>query len=203
VQPLKESLLARHSVYRLLRALTGSDRVNREFVERYVRPREGESILDVGCGPGDVFALMPQIRYVGIDFSEDYIQFARRRFGARATFFCGDIKQLVGHEIGSFDAVLAMGVIHHLGDEEARGMLEGVRGSLKCGGRFVSYDPCFTEPQHPVARWIHQHDRGRHVRMDRNYEKLISGVFPGYRKHIRTDMCTVPATVIIFECPAG
>src|SRR5579864_5856211 len=78
---LTELALGNHSVYRLFRRLTGSARVNREFVERYVRPREGDDVLDVGCGPGDVFELLQEVRYVGIDFSEDYIAAARRRLG--------------------------------------------------------------------------------------------------------------------------
>lgn len=197
---LTELALGNHGVYRLFRRLTGSARVNREFVERYVRPREGDDVLDVGCGPGDVFELLPQVRYVGIDFSEDYIAAARRRFGARARFVCGNLNDLAGEKLGDFDEVIAMGVMHHLSDHETIGMLRKIQERLKPGGRFVSYDPCFTKRQHPLARWIHKLDRGRFVRFDGEYEHLVSRVFNSYRRHIRTDLCTVPATVIIFEC---
>ncbi len=197
---LTEIALAHHSVYRTFRRLTGSARVNREFIEQYVRPREGDRVLDIGCGPGDVFELLPQVQYVGIDFSDDYIAAAQRRFGASATFVCGDLNNLGMEQLGKFDEVIAMGVIHHLNDEEALGMLQKIQEHLKPGGRFVSYDPCFTKPQHPLARWIHKLDRGRFVRFDAHYERLISRVFNSYRRHIRTDLCTVPATVIIFEC---
>src|ERR1022692_7355 len=80
-----EVLLGRHYVYRTLRKLTGSDRVNREFVEKYVRPRSGDLVLDLGCGPADVFAWMPQVTYIGVDASPDYIAAARRRYGENAT----------------------------------------------------------------------------------------------------------------------
>jgi cyclopropane fatty-acyl-phospholipid synthase-like methyltransferase len=195
-----ESILGRHHFYRAFRKLTGSDRVNREFVEKYIRPHEQDRILDIGCGPADVFAFMQQVRYTGIDASQNYIDFARNRFGSNGTFLCGDLKALETDWQTSFDAVISMGVIHHLNDEEVKQMLRKVPCLLKPQGRFLSYDPCFTERQHPVARWIHKHDRGRFVRFAEHYEKLLSSVFPSYRKHIRTDLCTVPATVIIFEC---
>ena len=198
-----EFLLGHHSIYRGFRRITGSERVNREFIEKYVRPREGESILDVGCGPADVVELMPQVRYTGIDWSSSYLAAARRRFHQRATFLVGDVKDLERKGLGNYDAVISMGVIHHLSDDEAVAMLRSVHALLKPGGRFVSYDPCFTEPQHPLARWIHKHDRGRFVRFDRQYEELISQVFRAYRRYVRTDLCTVPATVIIFECDSS
>jgi SAM-dependent methyltransferase len=195
-----ELLLSHHEIYRVFRRLTGSSRVNREFIEKYVRPRCGETILDLGCGPGDVCELLPNVTYVGIDSSEPYINAARKRFGYRARFICGDVGCLELEELGRLDVAIGMGVIHHLNDESVITVLQKVRSFLCPGGRFVSYDPCFTSPQHLVARWIHSHDRGRFVRFDEEYEHLISRVFSSYKRHIRTDMCTVPATVIIFEC---
>jgi cyclopropane fatty-acyl-phospholipid synthase-like methyltransferase len=200
VARLSDFALAHHGIYRAFRRLTGSARVNREFVERYVCPSDGDAVLDLGCGPGDVFELMPQVRYVGIDLSENYVAAARRRFGGRARFLCGDLNSVEMERLGNFDRVIAMGVMHHLSDDEVVAMLHRIREFLKPDGRFISYDPGFTERQHPFARWLHKHDRGRFVRFDRQYEQLISKVFSSYRRHIRTDMCTVPATVIIFEC---
>jgi len=197
---LSEFLLGRHYLYRTFRRLTGSDRLNREFVEEYIRPREGDQILDIGCGPADVVELMPMVRYTGIDPSPNYIDSARRRFGERASFHCGDLNSLDKDRKNTFDAVICMGVMHHLSDAEVSGMLTQVRHLLKPGGRFISYDPCFTEPQHPVARWIHKHDRGDFVRFDHHYEKLVSGAFSAYTRYVRTDLCTVPATVVIFDC---
>jgi SAM-dependent methyltransferase len=193
-------LLSSQLIYRGFRRITGSGRVNREFVEKYVRPRDGDAILDIGCGPAGVLELMPRVQYTGIDRSPSYIAAARRRFGQRATFLCCDLTNLERREFGDFDAIISMGVIHHLNDDEAVTMLGHALALLKPGGRFVSYDPCFTEPQHQLARWIHKLDRGAFVRFDKRYEELISLVFSSYRRYIRTDLCTVPATVIIFEC---
>lgn len=200
MQRFKEFVLSNHNIYRMFRALTGSARVNREFIQHYVRPSEGDAVLDLGCGPGDVFELMPQVRYVGIDLSENYTAAGRRRYGDRANFLTGDLNCVGLTQFGRFNQIIAMGVMHHLSDDEVIAMLRKVRDFLKPGARFVSYDPCLTNPQHPIARWIHTHDRGRYVRFDNHYERLISQVFGIYEQHIRTDLCTVPASVIIFEC---
>jgi SAM-dependent methyltransferase len=201
--PLSEYLLGRHYFYSTFRRLTGSERLNREFVEAYVRPQEGDEILDVGCGPADVVELMPGVRYTGIDPSPNYIDSARKRFGARAQFHCGDLNSLETNQPTAFDAILCMGVLHHLSDAEVKALLPQVQRLLKPRGRFISYDPCFTEPQHPMARWIHKHDRGEFVRFDHHYEQLVSAAFSDYRRYVRTDLCTVPATVIIFDCTAS
>jgi len=199
----RELVLKHQSIYRIFRKLTGSSRVNREFIQKYVRPQHGETILDLGCGPGDVCVLLPEVNYIGIDYSKSYIDAARKRFGDRARFICGDVSALESEQLGRIDAVIGMGVIHHLPDGGVISTLRKIRCLLSPGGRFVSYDPCFTNPQHPVARWIHRHDRGRFVRSDYEYERIVSEVFPSYKRHIRTDLCTVPATVIIFECVIG
>ena len=185
---LTEILLARPGIYRLFRKVTGSERLNREFVNRYVRPHDGEAILDVGCGPGDALQLMPRVQYVGIDLSRDYIALAQARFSNRATFVCGNLKDLNYGQFSQFDAVIAMGVLHHLDDRAVGELLSKIRRLLKPGGRFVSYDPCFTEPQHPFARWVHRHDRGQYVRFDQEYETLIASVFDDYSCDIRTDL---------------
>jgi SAM-dependent methyltransferase len=200
---LHEFLLGQPYLYRGFRRLTGSDRVNREFVEEYVRPKNGDEILDIGCGPADVVELMPSVRYTGIDPSPSYIASARRRFGERARFQCGDLNSLRNQGPNAFDAIICMGVLHHLSDADVTGLLKRAQQLLRPGGRFISYDPCFTERQHPVARWIHSHDRGEFVRFDHQLERLVSGAFSSYRRHVRTDLCTVPATIVVFDCDAG
>src|SRR5580658_8806329 len=127
MQRFSEFALAHHGIYRAFRRLTGSARVNREFVQSYVRPQSGDAILDLGCGPGDVFELMPQVRYVGIDMSENYVAAARRRFGSRAKFLSGDLNSVEPEQLGNFDRVIAMGVMHHLSDDEVLAMLRRIR----------------------------------------------------------------------------
>src|SRR5438874_1997292 len=97
----------------------GSRGVYREFLSRHVRACDGDRVLDVGCGPGDIFSMMPAVEYVGLDVSERYIAAAERRYGDRARFACLDCldastAQL--EELGHFDIVMAVGLMHHFDD---------------------------------------------------------------------------------------
>ncbi|HEV3003271.1 MAG TPA: methyltransferase domain-containing protein, partial [Pirellulales bacterium] len=75
----------------------------REYVERYVKPKPGERVLDIGCGPADVLEFLPRTNYVGIDREAKYIAAARARFGDRAVFKCQSVADAVVDEPGSFD----------------------------------------------------------------------------------------------------
>jgi len=193
------AILSHHAIYGLFRRLTGSDGLNAVMVEQYIRPRPGDVIVDVGCGPADIVQWLPEVRYYGIDLSEDYLAAARRRWGNRGTFLRAEVGRFAWDDLPPADIVMSLGVLHHLDDPEAVALLRGAKARLRDGGRFVSYDPCFTRPQHPVARAIHRLDRGRNVRFDGPMTDLVRTVFPDARCTVRTDLCRVPSTVLIVE----
>ena len=62
-------LLKSPTAYRLLQSTLTRHRHQVEFVERYVKPEPGMSVVDIGCGPGDLFSLLPDVNYVGFDMS--------------------------------------------------------------------------------------------------------------------------------------
>jgi SAM-dependent methyltransferase len=76
---------------------------------------DGEAILDVGCGTGNLaFAIVQRANVAtitGVDFSDVYVQNARtRRSGPEITFEVGDATALPYGD-GSFDRVLSMLVL--------------------------------------------------------------------------------------------
>jgi len=82
--------------------------------------RDGESILDAGCGTGALTtAIMKRTktaRISGIDFSDVYVDHAKRTvLDARAEFRVGDICALP-YNNGSFDRVLSLLVLHFVPD---------------------------------------------------------------------------------------
>jgi ubiquinone/menaquinone biosynthesis C-methylase UbiE len=77
---------------------------------------DGEKVLDVGCGTGNLsFALAaraPSSTITGIDFSQAYIAFAKRKnTEARLTFETGDACAMP-YADKSFDRVLSLLVLH-------------------------------------------------------------------------------------------
>jgi ubiquinone/menaquinone biosynthesis C-methylase UbiE len=84
--------------------------------------RDGERVLDAGCGTGALTSAVVQrtdpARIVGIDFSPAYIEYAKQCISHPRVEFCvGDICALPFNE-ASFDRVLSLLVLHFVPQTE-------------------------------------------------------------------------------------
>ena len=105
-----------------------------EDVLELLNPHEGERILDLGCGTGDLAAKIAArgARVLGIDPSEPMLEKARTN-APGATFLRLDARDM---EFDSeFDAVFSNAVMHWIPDQKL--VAERVFRALKPGGRFV------------------------------------------------------------------
>src|SRR5690606_18166086 len=105
--------------------------------------------------------------------SAEYVIASRDRYGERGEFRVGGIEALRAED-GPFERAVALGVLHHLDDAEARALLAGARAALAPGGWLVTIDGCFAPGQHPLARHLLRQDRGRHVRDREGYVALLA-----------------------------
>lgn len=186
--------------YRLFQRLVGGD-LKERYVAEYVKPRAGDKILDIGCGPGDMLGYLPAVDYLGLDISPEYIEAAKRRFGTAGRFLCADVGHAtIEEERGQFDLVLATGVLHHLDDQPAARLFELASVALRPGGRLITFDGCYVPDQSRVARWILGADRGKHVRTRDEYVRLARAHFSLIQTHIRHDLLRIPYTHIIQFC---
>lgn len=111
----------------------------RELLHHDTSYREGEFILEVGCGTGaqtiTLAAKSPGSHFVSVDISLDSIQEAEKRIRAagfsNVTFINSDIFGLPFSE-NSFDHVFVCFVLEHLADPE--GTLNHLKRLLKKGG---------------------------------------------------------------------
>ena len=186
-------------IYLAMWNLIGGPRYIRTLVEEHVRYKPGARILDIGCGPGTTVPYFPDVEYVGFDISPDYVAAARRRF-PQATFRCEAISQYNLRQESCFDVALALGVIHHLDDAEARQLCEIAYQALKPGGKLVTLDGVLTENQSLLAHYLVTWDRGRFVRDRDGYMRIASGVFSDVQPTVREDLLRIPYTHIIMEC---
>lgn len=65
------------------------------------------TVLDVGCGAGDLLSRLPGWDYIGVDASPDMIALARRRF-PQARFIEADARDLPGEQV---TAIVAIGEV--------------------------------------------------------------------------------------------
>lgn len=193
-----------------LRAVLSVPAIYRAFVNlvvgdyRYVVElagiRAGERVLDLGCGPADVVAFLPDgVDYVGIDVSADYVEAARQRFGARGRFVCAALKDVAADERDAFDVVLGHGVLHHVDDGEATSAFALARDVLRSDGRMVTIDPCLVDDQPRLARWLVKKDRGQFVRSPAAYEALARTAFARVEGEVRHDLLRIPYTHFIMR----
>jgi cyclopropane fatty-acyl-phospholipid synthase-like methyltransferase len=185
--------------YRLFRRLVGG-RLE-EYVAEYVRPRAGDKVLDLGCGPGDMLRYLPSVDYLGLDISREYIEAAKKRFGSTGRFLCADVGlATLEQERNQFDLVLATGVLHHLDDQRAARLFELARVALRPGGKLITYDGCYVPEQSRLARWVLSKDRGKFVRSRDEYVQLASAHFSIVQPHVRHDLLRIPYTHLIMFC---
>ena len=88
---------------------------NQEKYFRFLVP-EGLSILELGCGTGDLLDALRPKRGVGIDFSSEMVRIARERY-SNQEFRLGDMEKIEGWE-EDFDILIMSDVVGHLMDIE-------------------------------------------------------------------------------------
>lgn len=195
-------LLNNAAIYGALQNLLLRRRSRERYVREFVRPFPGCRILDIGCGPGDILAHLPEAigEYVGFDMNAEYIEAAHRRWGARGTFRCEKVEMATLEERDAFDTVLATGILHHLDDGEAHQLFEIAHRALRPGGRLVTYDNVYVEDQHWFARWLISRDRGKAVRTQAGYERLAQSRFSQVQSAILHDTLRLPYTILVMCC---
>lgn len=195
------SVLSLPSGYRLFRWAVGGKRAWERYLADHVKPVPNEKVLDLGCGPADILDFLPAVNYTGLDISAEYIKAAQARFGDRGRFLCGDVGlATLDKELGTFNLVLATGVVHHLDDERAITLFKLARQVLGPGGRLVTYDGCYIPEQSKIARWFLSKDRGQFVRTQTEYWRLASLGFGKVEVNLRHDLLRIPYTHLIMRC---
>jgi len=187
-------------IYNLYQALIGKSSLYSTLIQEYVRPEQGDRILEIGCGLGDLNLYLPPVEYLGFDADPNYIRSAREHFGDRATFVCERVSTKTLKQKNHFDIVIAFGLLHHLNDREALQVFELAAAALKPGGRLITFDGCFLENQSPIARYILSKDRGQNVRTPKGYLAIAAQIFSKITFNIRSDLLRIPYDSIILEC---
>lgn len=91
-----------------------------EILPFIAKIKSGMKVLDIGCGNGRLLSEITnkKIRYLGLDFSKELIKKAREKYPSRR-FFVRDISQESGWvQIGQYDALFCLGVLHHIPDRQ-------------------------------------------------------------------------------------
>jgi SAM-dependent methyltransferase len=111
----------------------------RQFKERL---RPGDTLLDVGCGPGTFIGLIPQtVSAVGVDIAESQIDYPRRLYGTSSHQFSLVAPGELPLEANSFDVVTVIELIKHIAFDAAVSLLKDARRLLCADGRLLISTP--------------------------------------------------------------
>ena len=188
-------------LYLFSQAILGAKRARKRFIKDYAQLSPGMRVLDIGCGPGYVLEYLPEeVSYCGFDTNASYIAYARRKYGARGAFYCQRFDLTMANALESFDLILMAGLLHHLDDQEAAGLLHLTRQSLRQSGSLLTLDGCYAAGQSRVAQFLLDRDRGSCIRESTAYVRLASSAFGRVDSHLRHDLFAVPYTALVMVC---
>lgn len=186
-------------VYQMWGSIIGADPYRKTLAKEYIRSRQSDRILDIGCGPGSMVPYLSWSEYVGFDANSDYVRRAQRCF-PEARFVCNRVSEHSVPESGYFDIVVALGVVHHLDDEEAGRLFQMAYRALKPDGRLITIDGVLLRGQSRFAEFLLKRDRGRFVRPQDAYIEVASKSFARITAAVRSDLLRIPYTHLILEC---
>lgn len=201
---LRHIILARPKFYDLFQTAVGANAWRKEVIENFLGNGlpANSLIIDIGCGTCKILSYLPDnVRYLGIDRNADYINSAKERYVHRnAEFLNRELTPDLPLENYKADAVLAIGLIHHLDDHECITLFQAAKLTLRPGGVFLALDPLYDPAQSAAARYIISKDRGKAVRTMEQYMALYTKEFSQIQCDINPSPLRIPYTGVAFTC---
>jgi SAM-dependent methyltransferase len=144
----------------------------RDEALRELALQDGERVLDLGCGPAYYMPKLPRVEYWGFDTDRTYVDWARSHWKDRGRFFDEPFAEEHLGQVPKFDAIMLMGLLHHLDDDTSDSLLALLARALAPGGRVVALETVVYAGQSAVARFFSKNDRGDFVRSPEHYRRL-------------------------------
>lgn len=189
------SLLQYQPIFSLFQKLIAADRIKLLLVQN-TKLKPGFKVLDVGCGFGNLLEFLPKnISYVGIDISQNYINYAKKRYNSRGRFICADVTKL-GLNREKFDVIFIGNLFHHLPDNDVEKLLKSLLHLIKKETVVVSADNVYLKNQSFLSRFITSLDRGKHIRNKEGYLDLTKKYFPKVNYKIVSNLLNIPINQI-------
>jgi len=178
---LKDRLLESTAVYRSLMAPLAE--VKFAPIAANNDLSQARRVLDVGCGPGTNTHHFANASYLGLDINENYVEYARRRYGRE--FLAVDVTQYAADRSERSDFIVINSFLHHIPTPETRRILEHLSTLLTDDGHVHIIELVLTE-ERSLARQLTLWDRGKYPRpldewralFEENFETVVFEPFP-------------------------
>lgn len=203
-QTLLYRLLGMPQFYRLSQKVFGKNKLYKILLKEYIKQKEGDSILDIGCGTADIVEFLAEkINYVGFDVNPRYINYAKNKFISnknKIKLYNKRVNEADAKAFEKFDFIISIGVVHHLNDLEAINLFKLGFELLKPGGNIITVDPTVNDADSKIAKFITKRDRGEHVRLANQYKIIANKVFKNVSVIVRKDLLYISQSNCITIC---
>lgn len=193
-------ILNHYFFYNLYQDLIGSKHFLDILIKDYIKPKQGQKILELGCGAGNVYAVFPEknLHYLGIDYSENYIHHAMNKFPEQS-FICADVTKDISAE-GIFDTVFAEAIISALPDNQIVKMFGLLKKICDDNTRIIFSDMNYRDSAPKFQCFLMKHERNQFIRSKSEYVKLLTEFFVIDNISVIKHPYRIPYEKIIFEC---
>ncbi len=124
--------------------------------ENALEIKEGDQMLDVGCGSGLLSHFMANhkgTKVTGIDANPDALKFARSSYSNSNLEFKQGLLDELNFPESSFDKIAFLEVIEHISQEQGRQIVKTFQHLLKPGGKVVISTPNRSSLW-PLIEWV-------------------------------------------------
>lgn len=192
------------SLYQGFQEFWGFFNARFKAMDEFLPLKPGMKVLDIGCGPGYTLERLPAgLNYIGFDTDAGYIAHAQKRCGTKGTFYHRFFDAKTAKEFAGADVVMMNGVMHHIDDAELAQTLKNIHAALKPNGVLFTLDGCRYKGQSRLKKFMIDMDRGKFVRTEKGYRKLLEPLFSKVQMHVRENYARIPYTLVVGVCRKG
>jgi len=193
-------LASRPSIFAFLRIILENNFKGQKNVFREeFAVKNGEKVLDIGCGTGDFSVLFSPEAYTGIDIDKGYIDYARKKYGKN--FLAADATTLPFTD-NSYDKVFIVGVLHHLDDEACGRVLTEAKRVLKPEGTVLVMEDLDKKESGFLTKFLHRLDKGKYIRTAEDYKNMLQNYF-AVEKDFGIQSGLFPYQAFVLKNPRG
>lgn len=173
---MKNFFLSYSFFYKLSQNIGGFDFFRKRIIEKYAK--SNLSILDIGCGPANMLKYFPNHRlYCGFDTNSNYIKVNKKKKSKKNFFFNKEFNPSLLPPNRIFDLTLIFGLLHHLSDDKVYNLLKKINKIAHKNMQILILDNVRMDKQNFITRFLIDNDRGKFIREEKEYIRLIKKVF--------------------------
>ncbi|OGH18551.1 MAG: hypothetical protein A3F31_05065 [Candidatus Levybacteria bacterium RIFCSPHIGHO2_12_FULL_38_12] len=159
----------------IIRFITANYLILKKIIRKELPIRNNTKILDIGCGTGILSQYFSNADYIGIDIDQNLIDFAKKKYPYKFITMSGD---KITFPSNSFDAILIVGVIHHMNNNVSTNVLLHMKRILRKNGKALIIEaiPPIDAINFP-GRLLRYFDEGHHIRNFQDYNVMFKKKF--------------------------